>query len=195
VLSQNRGQFWKPLKSILPFSWGSSENDAGTSSQFEGKADLGQLIKSWTISWIGNLIGAMVLAQLLVLADVMGPSATSVKVANMKTSNTFMTQLLRGVFCNWMVCNAVYLAIFAQDMGGKFLSMMLPVMSFITVGLEHSIVNMFVIPYAIFSADGVSWVDFVFKNLIPVTIGNIIGGVLCVAVTFCYTYGKLGRED
>ena len=89
---------------------------------------------------------------------------------------------------------AVYLASFAKDMGGKMVAIWFLISSFIALGLEHSVANMFIIPLGIFSGAAVSWKAFLLNNLLPVTLGNIIGGAVCVAAAFSYAYGALGGK-
>merc|ERR1711934_1248316 len=114
----------------------------------------------------------------------------SVAVAGAKTSLPFLQAFVRGILCNWLVCMAVYLASFAKDVAGKMVCIWFLISTFIALGLEHSVANMFIIPLGIFSGASVSWGAFVMKNLVPVTLGNIVGGALCVAFVFSKFYGK-----
>jgi formate/nitrite transporter len=166
-----------------------------TMAVLEDKADMGQLIKSWTASYAGNFVGSIVLAALVFLGGTLVGGGASVAVATAKTSHSFTVALIRGILCNWLVCMAVYLASMAKDTAGKMVAIWFPISAFVALGLEHSVANMFIIPLGIFSGAAVSWKAFFLKNLLPVTLGNIIGGAVCVAAAFSMAYGKLGSSD
>lgn len=104
---------------------------------------------------------------------------------------------LRGIFANWLVCLAVWLASATSSMSGKLLSIITVISAFVAMGFEHSVANMFFIPFGLWFANsgltfGVFW-QFVSTNLIPVTLGNIVGGAFCVAALSSFFYGKLGE--
>lgn len=167
-----------------------------TAAVLEKKATLKQLVKSWTVSWSGNLVGSILLASMVATAGTLGPlGGASVGTAVAKTSLSFKTALFRGILCNWLVCMAVYMASFAKDLPGKMVAIWFPISAFIALGLEHSVANMFIIPLGIMCGAPVSWKTFFLKNLLPVTLGNIIGGAFFVAAAFSYTYGALGKSD
>ena len=90
---------------------------------------------------------------------------------------------------------AVYMASFAKDTAGKMVAIWFPISAFIALGLEHSVANMFIVPLGILSGAAVTWKAFLLKNLLPVTLGNIVGGAVCVAAAFSYAYGKLGQSE
>ena len=167
-----------------------------SSAVIEGKANFGQLLKNWIVSWSGNLVGSILLASMVATAGTLGPlGGASVGTAVAKTSLSFKTALFRGILCNWLVCMAVYMASFAKDLPGKMVAIWFPISAFIALGLEHSVANMFIIPLGIMCGAPVSWKTFFLKNLLPVTLGNIIGGAFFVAAAFSYTYGALGKSD
>jgi formate/nitrite transporter len=166
-----------------------------TMALLEGKATASQLVKSWTASYAGNFVGSILLAALVYLGGTLVGGGASVGVAVAKTSHSFTTALVRGILCNWLVCMAVYLASFAKDVGGKMVAIWFPISAFVALGLEHSVANMFIIPLGIFSGAAVSWKAFLLQNLLPVTLGNIIGGAVCVATAFCMAYGKMGASE
>ena len=85
------------------------------------------------------------------------------------------------------------MASFAKDLPGKMVAIWFPISAFIALGLEHSVANMFIIPLGIFSGAAVSWKAFLMANLLPVTLGNIVGGAVAVAAVFSFMYGKLGK--
>lgn len=94
---------------------------------------------------------------------------------------------------NWVVCLSVWLATQASSLPGKVLGITIPVSSFVAMGFEHSIANMFLIPYAIVSGAQITYAQFICQNLIPVTMGNIVGGVCLVGCVGSIMYGKLGN--
>jgi formate transporter len=99
----------------------------------------------------------------------------------------------KGVLCNWMVCQAIWMATAASTLPGKAVAVMFPIPAFVAIGLEHSVANMFLIPAGILAGAPVSWGDFFFTNLLPVTLGNAVAGVVCVALAYCAVFGKLSK--
>eukprot|EP00929_Paragymnodinium_shiwhaense_P113754 TRINITY_DN82059_c0_g1_i1.p2 TRINITY_DN82059_c0_g1~~TRINITY_DN82059_c0_g1_i1.p2 ORF type:complete len:267 (-),score=63.17 TRINITY_DN82059_c0_g1_i1:243-1043(-) len=165
-----------------------------TLALLEGKATFGQLLKSWSVSYAGNFFGSVALAVLVFLGNTLVEGGASVPTSAAKTSLTFTQAVVRGILCNWLVCMAVYLASFAKDTAGKMVPIWFCISAFIALSLEHSVANMFIIPLGIFSGAEVSWSAFLLNNLLPVTLGNIVGGAVCVAGAFWLTHGKLGKK-
>jgi formate/nitrite transporter len=162
-----------------------------TMALLEGKATTSGLAKSWGVSYLGNFVGSVAFAFLVFLGGTLGPAGgASVTVAAAKTSLAFVPAFVRGILCNWLVCMAVYLASFAKDVTGKMVAIWFLISSFVALGLEHSVANMFIIPLGIFSGAAVSWKAFLLKNLLPVTLGNIVGGAIMVAFGYSLAYGK-----
>ena len=162
-----------------------------TMAVLEKKATKEQLVKSWVASYMGNLVGSIAFAYLVFLGGTLGATGgASAGVAVAKTSLPFMKAFVRGILCNWLVCMAVYLASFAKDVMGKMVAIWFLISSFVALGLEHSVANMFIIPLGIFSGAAVSWKAFFLNNLLPVTLGNIVGGAVAVAAVFSWAYGK-----
>ena len=129
----------------------------------------------------------------------------AVKIAYNKISLTFSEALVRGIGCNWLVCLAIWMALAARQTIGKIFAIFFPIMAFVALGFEHSIANMFFIPTGILfvqksivhPAQGIdmntlNWVNFLWKNLLPVTIGNIIGGTVFVGMSY---WGAYLRKD
>ncbi|MDR2461584.1 MAG: formate/nitrite transporter family protein [Deltaproteobacteria bacterium] len=165
-------------------------------------------LRTWfsylTISYIGNLIGSIFLAFLVFQSKVLfdtGPDGSlpiisnAVSLANSKTSLTFLTAFLRGILCNWLVCLAIFMSLFAQDCVSKAVLMWPPITTFVVLGMEHSVANMCFIPLGIFLGKSsevigvgiqltATWKTFFVNNLIPVTLGNIVGGALFVALPY-----------
>jgi formate/nitrite transporter len=164
-----------------------------TAAALEGEADAGGLMKSWVASYAGNFVGSLALAALVTAAGTLVGGGASLAVAAAKTSLSFKTAFVRGILCNWLVCMAVYMASMAKDLPGKIVAIWFPISAFVAMGLEHSVANMFIIPLGILNGAAVTWKAFLLNNLLPVTLGNIVGGAVCVATAFSYTYGKLGK--
>jgi len=166
-----------------------------TAAVMEGEADTDGLAKSWGYSYAGNFVGSVILAWLVVAGGTLAGAPQVANAAVAKTSLTFKSALVRGILCNWLVCMAVYMASFARDLAGKAVAIWFPISAFIALGLEHSVANMFIIPLGILSGASVTWKAFLAKNLLPVTLGNIIGGAFFVAGGFASTLGSWMQKD
>ena len=103
-----------------------------------------------------------------------------------------MQAMTRGMLCNWLVCIAVWQANAASTLGGKAIGVWLPISAFVTMGLEHSVANMFLIPCGMSLGANVTTQEFLVNNLIPVTIGNTLSGALFVGTAYSLAYGRLG---
>jgi formate/nitrite transporter len=157
-----------------------------------------KLLENWGIVLLGNFVGSLFFAWLMVksrLCDAPGISEHAIAIAAGKTALPFDVALIRGIFCNWLVCLAVFMAAAARDVAGKILSCYVPIMAFVASGFEHSIANMYFIPTGLMLAEqagsspaGLTWKAFFLTNLIPVTLGNIIGGVVFVAGAYWFTH-------
>ena len=164
----------------------------------DGNATVGGLAKNWVISWIFNFVGALFVAYVLAFMGGIVPAdptnaiaAKAIAVSEGKVKLDFLTAMIRGIGCNWLVCLAVWLANASDDIIGKIVGIWFPIMAFVCIGFEHSVANMFFIPLGMFlGAEGVNWSTIIINNLIPVTIGNIIGGAVFVACIYWFTYLK-----
>lgn len=157
-------------------------------SVFSKKVPVLDMVKNLVIVFAGNLVGGILIDLLLVQGHTMslfgnGFAETAISIASAKVSLSFTECLIRGIMCNIFVCLAVWVATAAKDVAGKILALYLPILIFVVLGFEHCVANMYYIPVAIFTAQaygldpqGVTWAGFA-GNMIPVTIGNIIGGV------------------
>lgn len=150
------------------------------------------LVRNWTLVYLGNFVGALFVAYFMVkLTGVLSDSPwleSIYSIAESKTSASFTTVLLKGVGANWLVALAMWLAYAAKDTTGKMLGIWFPVMAFVAIGFEHSVANMFFLPAAIFNGSTVTWAEFIINNLIPATIGNILGGSVLVGGLYWYVY-------
>lgn len=165
-----------------------------TAAAYEGKASAGGLARNWAASYAGNLVGAAALVALMAAGGTFAGTAAPLAVAKAKTSLTFTQAFVRGVLCNWLVCMAVWQAVATSSFFGKALACLLPVSAFVAMGMEHSVANMFMIPLGIVLGAPVTWSTFLTANLLPVTLGNIVGGALCVATLFSAMFGSLGKR-
>lgn len=168
-----------------------------TISVLDKKASLGGMLRNWCIVYVGNLVGSLILAFCLANFKQIGLGggalATSIiSTAVNKCSYGFGDAFVRGIGCNILVCIAIMAATSAKDAVGKFISAVVPVAAFVMLGFEHSIANMYYIPTGLFAMGvpayaeaanaaglntaALTWGAFFVKNLLPVTLGNIIGG-------------------
>lgn len=142
-------------------------------------------------SYFTNLCGCLLLAGLMVAGDVfLHREGFTIELAHKKISYSFGATLVKGILCNWLVCMAVWQGNAAQDITGKLLGIWFPISAFVTMGFEHSVANMFVIPLAMMLGAPITASEFIVKNLIPATIGNIIGGSFFVATSFGLSFGS-----
>ncbi|MFP3951499.1 MAG: formate/nitrite transporter family protein [Candidatus Bathyarchaeia archaeon] len=171
-----------------------------------GRSKIKKVLRSWAIVYVGNFIGSLLLVYLIYLGGFYNSAngALGIRVlsiANAKVNQGFIQLVARGILCNWLVCLAVWMASSTEDIVGKMLACLFPITAFVASGYEHCIANMFFVPMGILlknipnlaSEAGVNianlnWMSFVTKNLLPVTIGNLIGGVIFVATTYWYVY-------
>lgn len=176
-----------------------------------GKHSVKQLVKVLSVVYIGNFIGAALTAatvdgsgQLNYSNGVLG--AYTIKVALGKVSMDFGQAVISGVLCNILVCIAVMMALCAKDVAGKFLSSFFVIFLFVTEGFEHCVANMYYITAGLLAKlnpvyvqaaaaeygigaeqlAGLNIGSFLVDNLLPVTIGNIIGGMVCIGIPLLY---------
>ncbi len=159
-----------------------------------GKLKIYQLVRNWSIVYIGNFVGAIFVAYVLTyMAGLMYNEpylSFIIHIGEYKTSHSFLATFVKGIGANWLVALAMWLSFASKDIIGKIVAIWFPVMAFVAMGFEHSIANMYFIPTAIFHGADVTWMSFVIDNLIPATLGNIVGGGLMVGMTYWYVYQK-----
>lgn len=152
------------------------------------------MFRNWFYVYFGNFVGSIFVAYVIVyLTHIVHKEPyidTVHAVAIGKTSNTFLTTFIKGIGANWLVCLALWQGMAAKDITGKILAIWWPIMAFVTMGFEHSIANMFFIPLAIFEGADITWSMFIFKNLIPATLGNIVGGGFFVGTLYWKIFGE-----
>jgi len=161
-----------------------------TAAVAEGKATKADLAKNWIASYGGNFVGSLILAYLAFKSGTLGSAPASVAIATAKCGLSFQTAFVRGILCNWLVCMAVYMASGCASLAGKMVAVWFPISAFVALGLDHSVANMFIIPLGMMRGAPITISDFLVKNLIPVTLGNIVGGALCVMGLYGSAYGN-----
>jgi formate/nitrite transporter len=159
------------------------------------KVTIGRM--SFNFFWvlIGNLLGSLFVAYFLAketgVVTAEAPLARLGAIATAKAHTETDWQIfLRAMGCNWLVCLAVWMALAAEDVGGKVLAIFFPIMAFVAMGFDHVVANMFFLPAAIFShVGGIGWDDTI-KNWIFAFLGNLVGAGIFVATTYWYLYVK-----
>ena len=178
-----------------------------------GKVSLRQLLRNWGLVYAGNFVGAIMTAMVMYFtmqysADSFKVGANALAIANSKVNLDFVTALTRGIMCNALVCMAVWLCYSARSTTDKILSIVFPISAFVASSFEHSIANMYYIPFGILIKDvpevvkaagtpnmaNLNWYGFIIINLLPVTIGNIIGGGLMVGAVYWFVYMRKGAS-
>ena len=181
----------------------------------DGRLKLSHVLRNWTLVYVGNFIGSFATAVMMLLGKQYTFSngavgLTALNIAASKCTLDFVQALMLGILCNALVCLAVWLCFSARTTTDKILSIVFPITAFVAAGFEHSIANMYFIPIALlikataapqfWSAIGktaadyssVTWGNFLVANLLPVTIGNIIGGAVMVGLVYWFIYIRKG---
>jgi formate transporter len=177
------------------------------------KVKTSSLLKNWSLVYLGNFLGAVATAifMFLTMQYTFGNGIVGVnmlEIAQAKCRLGFVQAIALGVMCNALVCLAVWLCFSARSTTDKILAIIFPITAFVASGFEHSIANMYFIPAALVVKDFASpefwetagvvasdfqeltWYHFFFTNLIPVTIGNVIGGGLLVGMIYWFIYRR-----
>lgn len=175
-----------------------------------GKVGLREMLRAWTIVYVGNFAGALGIAALVFLSGQYrfgdgSVAAVAMQIGLAKVTLPFAQALFLGILCNLLVCLAVWLSLGARTSTDKVLAILFPVSAFVVAGFEHSVANMYFIPLALFIRDGgpadlvaqlalapaalaqLTWPAFL-TSLIPVTIGNVIGGSVLVGAVYWFVY-------
>jgi formate transporter FocA len=176
-----------------------------------GKIRARAVLRNWVIVYIGNFVGAIGTAIMVFLsggyASAGGASGlTALNIANGKMGHSFIEAVMLGILCNVLVCLAVWMSFSARSVADKVLAILFPITAFVAAGFEHSIANMYFIPAGLLIKDfapadfwasiatrpaafpALTWGNFLTENLLPVTIGNIIGGSLLVGGVYWFIY-------
>jgi formate/nitrite transporter len=169
----------------------------------QGRITWGKVAENWGVVILGNLVGSLFFAWLMTETGLWrsGQIGThAVGIAAAKCQLDFWPAFVRGILCNWLVCLAVFMATAARDIAGKLLACYAPIMAFVASGFEHNVANMYFIPAGLFidralgaQTAGLTWGNFLLGNLVPVTLGNIVGGVVFVAFAYWFVHLKGAR--
>ena len=172
------------------------------------------MLRNWVIVYFGNFVGALLIAYMMNISGLFDSGAgllggVTVKIAAGKTSLSFVKAFVLGIMCNWLVCLAVWISYGADTMAGKILGIFFPIWLFITSGFEHSVANMYYIPAGIMAKGnetyaalsglssealaGLNIQNLLLGNLLPVTLGNIVGGAVIVGFGYWFIYLKKNK--
>lgn len=171
------------------------------------KIKVRQMLRSWTIVFFGNLAGSLAIVMLVYLSGhwVAGKSEVGLKalsIANVKVNLTFIQAFSSGMLCNILVCLAIWLCHGCRSVTDKILAILFPITAFVAMGFEHSIANMYFIPAGLLlktnpeivglmqgvDLSNLTVSGFIFKNLIPVVSGNMVGGAIFVGAVYWVLY-------
>ncbi len=153
------------------------------------KTSIRQLLRNWTVVYIGNLIGAAGLAVAFGFSGLLDAPMgdTAITLAEAKANLPALDAIVRGALCNALVCLAVWLTFAARTAAGKILAILWPISAFVLLGLEHSVANMYFFPQG-WAAGASVGLGAALANLAYVTLGNIIGGGAGVALAYRFAY-------
>ena len=187
-------------------------NNLMTAAALDRKITMMQLLRNWVIVYVGNFAGSIVLAVIVYYSEQYkfsdgGVGITVLKVANTKCGYHFLPAFMLGILCNFLVCLAVWLCYSGRSATDKILAIIFPITAFVAAGFEHSVANMYFISSGLFvkpaallaqsgtplyemakSATNITWSNFLVGNLIPVTLGNIVGGGFFVGAMYWAIY-------
>jgi formate transporter len=161
----------------------------------DNKVSSAQVIRNWSVVYLANFIGAVATAYFVHLSGILNSNLgavaeTAINIVNSKVELNFIQAFSRGLLCNALVCLAVWLCCAAHHVSGKILAIVFPVSAFVALGFEHSVANMYFIPLAMFHGVSDIGLQELSDNLIPVTLGNIVGGSVFVALVYWISYIK-----
>lgn len=172
------------------------------------------MVKNWVLVYFGNFAGSLLVAAGVVFSHQLslfnnGMAVSVISTAAGKCTLSFGDALIKGILCNFLVCIAVWISFAAKDVAGKIAGLFFPIMLFVLSGFEHSIANMYYIAAGLFAksvpvyaqaaaeagvdTSALTWGNFLCSNLLPVTVGNIIGGAVCVGCVYWFVYLKTGN--
>lgn len=174
------------------------------------------LLRNWAIVYLGNFVGSFLTAIIMFITrqHTFGGGAVGLNmltIGETKTGLEFFQAIALGMMCNALVCMAVWLTYSARTTTDRIMAIVPPIAAFVAAGFEHSVANMYLIPIALFvknSADPaffaqihrtpadfphLTWENFAVANLVPVTIGNIIGGAVMVGLVYWFVYRRKAR--
>lgn len=165
-----------------------------------------ELLRSWFVVCVGNFIGAVGLALLVFLSHHADLNDGAIgreylKIAAAKLAMPFWTAFFRGVLCNAFVCLAVWMALAGRSVVDKVVAIVVPISAFVAAGFEHSVANMYLIPMAMLlqnsgggdAGAAITWTGFL-ASLLPVLLGNVIGGSVLVGLVYRLVYHRIRAQ-
>jgi formate/nitrite transporter len=178
------------------------------------EGDIRKMFKSWFWVYVANFIGSLLLVSIMFGTGLWKSGnfvvgAKALEIANGKVNLSWLEAFTRGIGCNWLVCLAVWMSVASKDIIGKIFGIYFPIMLFVASGFEHCVANMYFIPMGLLlkgnatvvataglagKLSNLSLQGFFVNNLIPVTLGNIVGGSLCVATVYWLAYLKKSEK-
>ncbi len=165
-------------------------NNLMTLGCFRGDYKFSRVLRNWVLVYLGNFIGSLFLAIMIanmgLFAGAVGEKAIS--IATGKVGLSFSAAVIRGVLCNILVVLAVWLVTAGRDLISKIFACWFPIMLFVLCGFEHSVANMYFISVGKFLGADITWSQFWINNLIPVTIGNLIGGAVFIPAIYYFIF-------
>ena len=188
-------------------------NNLITMAFMSKKVKLVALLKNWGVVYVGNFVGSIITALIVFFGKQYTFGGNSIGLATLNIGNTkcgyeFIQAIALGIMCNALVCMAVWMCYSARSTTDRILAIIPPISCFVAAGFEHSVANMYFIPIALFIKNfdtkvydaivanlnagkdfaNLTWGKFFFSNLLPVTIGNIIGGAIMVGLIYWFVY-------
>ena len=168
----------------------------------------GGILRNWGLVFLGNFAGAALVALMMAVTMTYGfstePNEVALRLGEIGEGRTvgyaeygaggMLTLFIRGVLCNWMVSTGVVAAFMSKSTTGKALIMWMPVMLFFYMGVEHSVVNMFLFPAGLMLGGEFSFMDYLVWNEIPTVLGNLVGGLAFVGLTLYTTHHRTGSD-
>ncbi|MFZ0034041.1 MAG: formate/nitrite transporter family protein [Sedimentisphaerales bacterium] len=178
------------------------------------KISVNGMLQNWFFVYFANFLGSMLLVVIMYYSDLwkvgnLGVGAAALTTAAGKVNLSFSEAFCRGIACNWLVCLAVWLAIAGKDAVSKIFGIYFPIMAFVASGFEHSVANMYLIPIGLFlkgnaavvnaaglaeTVNSLTWSGFLIGNLVPVTLGNIVGGAFFVGGVYYFAYLRKNKD-
>jgi len=175
-----------------------------------GEGKISKVFNAWFWVYLANFIGSLLLVWMMYASGLwktgnLAVGAKALAIANGKVNLSWGEAFARGIGCNWLVCLAVWMSVASRDIIGKIFGIFFPIMAFVASGFEHCVANMYFIPMGLLMKGNASVVaaagladkignlsiqGMFFNNLIPVTLGNIVGGSICVATVYWLVYLK-----
>jgi formate transporter len=159
------------------------------------KVSIWSLLRNWTVAWIFNFAGCLVWASALGYASgaLDAHKDFSVQVAMKKVSASWIQIFLKAIGANFLVCLAVWQSTCAEEAAGKILALWFPVASFVIMGFDHAIANQYLIPMGMMFGADISISTLVFHALLPATLGNIVGGGICIGAVYWFVFDSMGK--